>query len=387
MHDPIRESPEIQLLRKTVYDFARREIYPHRRAWEEARATPHELYRKMADLGFFGLRYPEELGGSGGNIFHTEAFCEELIRGSELLGPAINVQVHMDMATPILNVLGTQEQKRDYLMPAIRGEKIWALGITEPGGGSDVAALRTTARAEGDEYIINGAKTFITNGSIADFITLAVRTGGPAHKGLSLVIFPTATLGFSVGRKLSKMGCHSSDTAELHFDNCRIPRKNLIGEENQGFYTIMKNFQVERLIIAIDAVAIARVMFDKALTYMRERETFGRQLMAHAVLRHEMVDLHTEIECAHLLNQRAVDLVASSSPTQGLTPEATAMISMAKLKSTELVNRVASQCLQMFGGYGYMEEYDIASLYRDTRVLNIVGGTSHVMKEIVGKLL
>lgn len=375
------------LLRKTVYDFARKEIYPYRRAWEERRETPRELYKKMADLGFFGLRYPEDVGGSGGSIYHTEAFCEELIRGSELLGSAINIQVHMDMATPILNVLGTAAQKRDYLAPAIRGEKIWALGITEPGGGSDVAALRTTAKKDGSDYIINGAKTFITNGSIADYITLAVRTGDAGHKGISLVIFPTSAKGFSVGRKLSKMGCHSSDTAELHFDNCRIPQQNLIGEENRGFYTIMKNFQVERLIIAIDAAAIAEVMYEKTLAYSREREAFGKSLVNRDVLRHELVDLKTEITCAKLLNQRATDVVAACPPATGLTPEATSLVSMAKLKSTELVNRVATQCLQLFGGYGYMEEYDIAPLFRDTRVLNIVGGTSHIMKEIVGKLL
>jgi citronellyl-CoA dehydrogenase len=378
----MRDSSELKLFYQTVYDFARQEIYPHRRAWEEAGATPRELYRDMAALGFFGIRYPEELGGMGGNFYHTEAFCDALISGSTLLGPAINVQVHMDMATPIINLLGTPEQKQEFLIPAIRGETIWGLGITEPGGGSDVAALRTTARADGGDYVINGAKTFITNGSIADYITLAVRTGPAGHRGISLVAFPTKSKGFSVGRKLHKMGCHSSDTAELHFDGCRIPRRNLIGEENQGFYTIMKNFQIERLIIAIDAIAIARVMYDEALRYLKERQAFGKNLLDHQVLCHEMVELATEIECAHLLNQKATDLVVAQ-PTESPTRH----ITMAKFKSTELVNRVATQCLQMFGGYGYMEEYELPRLFRDTRVLNIVGGTSHIMKEILGKMM
>lgn len=378
----MRDTTEIALFHKTVFDFARREIYPYRRAWEEAGATPRALYRDMAALGFFGIRYPEALGGMGGNFYHTEAFCDALISGSTLLGPAVNVQVHMDMATPIINILGTQEQKEEFLIPAIKGETIWGLGISEPGGGSDVAAIRTTAVTAGGDYVINGAKTFITNGSIADYITLAVRTGPPGHRGISLVAFPCKTKGFAVGRKLHKMGCHSADTAELHFDNCHIPRRNLIGEENQGFYYIMKNFQLERLIIAIDAVAIAGVMFDEAMRYMSERQTFGKALIDHQVLRHEMVELATEIECAHLLNQRATDGVVAS-PAE----PPTRLITMAKLKSTELVNRVATQCLQMFGGYGYMEEYELARLYRDTRVLNIVGGTSHIMKEILGKMM
>lgn len=376
----MRNDSELSLFRKTVYDFARREIYPHRLEWEKKKETPKRLYKQMAELGFFGIRYPEELGGLGRNFHYTEAFCEELIRGSELLGPAVNIQVHMDMATPIINLIGTQEQKQEFLVPAIAGDKIFALGISEPDTGSDVAAIRTTAVRDGGDYVITGAKTFITNGSIADAITLAVRTGGPGHRGISLVLLDTRTKGFSVGRKLEKIGCHSSDTAELHFDRCRIPARNLLGEENCGFYTIMQNFQVERLIIAIDAVMLSAIMLEQALTYAKERKTFGSRLVDHQVLRHEFADMQTELTAAHLLSRHAADLVVARQ-------DYTTAISMAKLKATELANRIALRASQIFGGYGYMEEYEITRHFRDARVLNIVGGTSHIMREIIAKQL
>lgn len=374
----MRNTPELVLFRKTVYDFCRKEIYPYRLEWEKAKATPRGLFKQMGEMGFFGLRYPQELGGSAQDFYYTEAFGEEMVRASELVGPAVNIQVHMDMATPILNILGTSEQKQEFLVPAIQGDKIFALGISEPNTGSDVANIRTTAKSDGGDYVINGAKTFITNGSLADYITLAVRTGDAGHRGVSLVVFDTKTRGFSVGRKLDKIGCHTSDTAELHFDNCRISKRNLIGEENQGFYYIMQNFQAERLIIAIDAVALGKIMLGQALSYMSQRTTFGKRLADYQVLRHELVDLATELKCAHLLNQHATDLLVAKK-------DFTTEISMAKLKATELVNRIAVGCQQVFGGYGYMEEYEIARHFRDSRVLNIVGGTSHIMKEIVAK--
>lgn len=373
-----RQTEELKLFRKTIYDFARKEIYPHRHKWEEQGETPREIYKQMAELGFLGIRYPEELGGLGKNFHYTEAFCEEMVRGSCLMGTNVNIQVHMDMASPIINIIGTPEQKKEYLVPAINGEKIFALGISEPDAGSDVARLRTVAKSDGGDYVINGSKTFITNGSVADYITLAVRTGDTGHKGISLLVFDTRTKGFSVGRKLQKIGCHSSDTAELNFENCRVPKSCLLGEENQGFYYIMKNFQVERLIIAIDAVVMCELMIDEALKYLSDRQAFGKPLSALQVLRHEMVDLMTEVKCAHLLCQHAADKVVEAQ-------DATVEISMAKLKTTELCQVVAQKTQQIFGGYGYMEEYEIARYFRDARVLNIVGGTSHIMKEIIGK--
>jgi citronellyl-CoA dehydrogenase len=373
-------TPEHDLFRKTVRDFVTREMTPFREEWEKTREVPRELYKKMGDLGFLGIRYPEELGGSGGDFWYTVAFCEELVKGARIMGPAVNIQVDIDMATPIINILGTEEQKQEFLVPVIKGDKIAALGITEPEAGSDVARIRTTAKKEGDHYIINGSKTFITNGSMGDIITLAVRTGGEGHLGLSLMLFSTDTPGFSVGRKLEKMGNHSSDTAELHFENCKVPAKNLLGEENKGFYYIMKNFQGERLIIAIDAIALCELIWEETHKYMTERETFGKPLLGHQALRHRMVDLLTEIEASKRLVYHAADLFNQQV-------ECTREISMAKLHAGELVNKVTLQCQQMFGGYGYMEEYEIVRWVQDARVVNIVGGTSDIMKEIIGKRL
>lgn len=375
-----RHTSELNLFRKTVRDFAEKEMRPHIENWEKAGGPPKEFYKEMAEMSFFGIRYPEELGGLGQNFLYTEAFCEEIVKGSTALGVITNIQVHMDMATPIIGIIGNKEQQEEFLKPAISGDKWFALGISEPDTGSDVARIRTTAKRDGNEYVINGAKTFITNGSIADYITLAVRTGDEGHKGISLIVFPTNTKGFSVGRKLNKIGWHSSDTAELHFDNCRVPVKNLLGEENQGFYYIMKNFQGERLIIALDAVSISEVIFEDALNHMKERKTFGKSLLDHQALRHEMVDLKTEILAAKLLCHHATDIFVSG---KNYTDE----VSMAKIKATELATQVALKAGQMFGGYSYMEEYPIARYLRDVRVLNIVGGTTHIMKEIVGKNL
>lgn len=377
---PTRDSTELKLFRKTVYDFARKEIYPNRAAWEKLGETPRSIYKKLAEQGLLGIRYPESVGGLGLDFYYTEAFCEEMVLGSALMGSNINIQVHMDMATPIINAIGTEEQKQLYLRAAISGDKVFALGVTEPDTGSDVARIRTTAKIDGSDYVISGAKTFITNGSEADYITLAVRTGADSHKGISLMVFDTKTKGFSVGRRLEKMGCFSSDTAELHFDNCRIPKSCLLGEENQGFYYVMKNFQIERLIIAIDAVMMCRLMLDETKKYMLERKSFGQRLWDHAVLRHDIVELETEFKATHLLCRHVSDQIVAG---QDVTME----IAMAKYKAAELANVVATRCLQMFGGYGYMEEYEMARYFRDARVLNIVGGTSHIMKEIIGKKL
>lgn len=375
-----RNSDELKIFKKTVSDFVTREMKPYAEDWEAAGGPPKSFYQQFGAMGFYGLRYPEELGGLGQNFLFTEILAQEMVKNCPSLGVITNIQVHMDMATPIINVLGTSDQKEEFLKPAITGEKWFALGISEPDTGSDVARIRTTAKRDGNDYIVSGSKTFITNGSIADYITLAVRTGDAGHKGLSLMIFPTNTKGFSVGRKLKKMGWHSSDTAELHFDQCRVPAKNLLGEENKGFYYIMQNFQVERLIIAWDAVSICEVMYETALDYAKQRKTFGSSLVDHQVLRHELVDLKTEILCARLLCEHATNQLLSGQ-------DFSAEVSMAKIKATELANRVALQAGQLFGGYSFMEEYPMARYFRDVRVLNIVGGTTHIMKEIVGKSL
>jgi len=282
------------------------------------------------------------------------------------------------MATPIINEIGTDEQKREFLAPTIAGERIAALGVTEPGCGSDVAALRTTATQDGDDYVINGAKTYITNASFADYITLAVRTGEDGHGGISLVLFPTDTKGFSVGRKLDKLGTRSVDSCEIHFDNCRIPRRNLLGHENAGFYYIMTNFQGERLVAAVMAYAGMEISLRDAIRYGSERKAFGRAIGKFQVWRHKFAEHLTSLEAAKALTYQAVQHIESGE-------DPTKLVSMAKLFCGDLAQRVTYDCLQLHGGYGFIEEYDICRTYRDVRLLPIGGGTSEVMKEIIWK--
>jgi citronellyl-CoA dehydrogenase len=368
---------EHDLFRKTVRDFVAKELRPHAREWDEACDFPNEVFRQMGKLGFLGLRHPAELGGGEVDYWYTVAFAEELAH-SRCAGLNMAIAVQTDMATPVLSELGSEEIKREFVVPAIQGERISALGITEPGCGSDVAAVRTTARREGDDYVINGAKTFITNGARADFITLAVRTGAEGFAGISLVVFPTDTPGFSVSRKLKKIGNHASDTAELAFDDCRIPCRYLIGEENQGFRYVMMNFQGERLIAALFAVEAARMALADGLEYGRERHAFGRPIVKFQVWRHELTDLFTQVEAARWLTYRACDLFDRKQ-------DAVKEISMAKLFAGELACKVTDRVLQLHGGYGYMDEYDISRAWRDARLLTIGGGTSEVMKEIISK--
>lgn len=380
MPDPFTN--EHQLFRKTVRDYVTRELLPHRHDWEAARAFPRDLFKRMGELGFFAIGYPENSGGLGGDFWYKLILGEELLR-SRMSGLVMSILVHSDMATPVIAALGTDEQKQEFLVPALQGDKIAALGISEPDAGSDVAAIRTTAVSGGDDYMVNGSKTFITNGSIADFITLAVRTdrsgiGGAGHKGLSILLFPTHTPGFKVGRKLDKLGNHTSDTAELVFENCRVPKRYRLGEENRGFAYLMANFKGERLLAAHMAVASSEIMWEDAKRYLGEREAFGQTIGTFQVWRHRLADMETEIAAARLLVHHACDLFVKGSPCDR-------EITMAKLFAAELANRVAYDCLQAHGGYGYMEEYDIARMSRDVRALTIAGGTSDIMREILAK--
>ncbi len=368
---------EHELFRKTVRDFAQKEIAPFTHEWEQAAIFPREVFKRFGDMGFFGINYPEELGGSGLDYWYVTAFCEELAH-TRNAGVNMAMLVQCQMATPIINEVGSDELKKEFLVPALKGEKIAALGVTEPDAGSDVANLRTTARRVGDEYVINGAKTFITNGTRADFITLAVRTGDAGYGGVSLVLFPTDTKGFSVGRSLKKLGNKSSDTALLHFEDCRIPARYLLGEENQGFYHIMTNFQGERLVAAIGGVAGSQMMWDDAVAYAKERQAFGKPVVKFQVWKHKLVELLTQIEAGRQLTYMAVD-------KHNRKENAVKEISMAKLFVGDLAQRVAYDCLQIHGGNGYMDEYDISRAYRDVRLLTIGGGTSEIMKEIVAK--
>ena len=366
------------LLREAVRDFSVRQLAPHAEAWDEAGIFPREVFRKAGDMGMLGLRVAPEWGGLGMNWWATTAYVEGL-NHCDNAGVAMALMVQSDMATPIISELGTDEQKELFLKPAVAGEKIAALGISEPGAGSDVAAIRTRARRVGDDYVISGQKLWITNGSRADFITLGVRTGEEGFGGISLVTFPTDVKGFSVGRTLKKIGNLASDTAELFFDECRIPARFVLGEENQGFYHIMTNFQGERLVAAISCVEGMERSLRAAIRYGQERRAFGRPIGKFQVWRHKFAEHLTAVEAARWLTYRAVDLANRGQP-------AVREITMAKLFCGDLAQRVAYDCMQFYGGFGYTTEYAIGRQWRDVRLITIGGGTSEVMKEILVKL-
>ena len=371
---------EHEMFRKTVRDFVQKELAPHAEEWDEAEEFPREVFTRMGELGLLGIRYPEEYGGSDLDYFYSVVFAEEMAKCG-LAGLVMSILVQSDMGTGPLEIIGSDEIKREYLAPAIKGEKIAALGITEPGAGSDVAAMRTTAVRDGDEYVINGSKTFITNGTRADFVTLAAKTDPEAgHAGISMFVAPTNLPGFTVGRKLDKVGNRVSDTAELIFEDYRIPASNLLGEEGQGFYTAMINFQGERLIAAIASAEGASHMLEMTLQYAQEREQFGRPISKFQVTRHKFADMATEIEAGRQLAYHAAYLV-----DKGI--DCVKEVSMAKLFCCETAFKVVDTCLQIHGGYGYMNEYAVSRAWRDTRLATIGGGTSEVMKEIIGRLM
>ncbi len=370
---------EHEIFRKSLRDFITKELTPHADEWEHNKEFPRSMFKRCGELGFLGAHYPTDVGGAGGDWWYAAVWGEELVR-SNCGGVNMALAVQSDMATPIINELGTREQKDEFLVPALTGDKIAALGVSEPNCGSDVASIRTTARRVGDEYVINGAKCWITNGTRADFITLAVRTGGEGYGGISLVLFPTDVKGFKVTRKIDKMGNHASDTAELSFEDCRIPARNILGEENRGFYYIMMNFQGERLIAAVMAVAGAQYALDNTIKYCQERTAFGRPILKFQVWRHTFADLATQIEAGRWLTYRAVDLFVRGE-------DATKEISMAKLYGGELLNKVVDRCVQAHGGFGYSDEFPISRAFRDARLITIGGGTSEIMKEILSKRL
>jgi citronellyl-CoA dehydrogenase len=370
---------EHDLFRKTLREYVTRELAPHALEWDEAGIFPREVFTRLAQLGALGVNYPEEVGGSGGDFWHVVVLAEELVHSNNS-GVNMGVLVQSQIATPIINEIGTPEQKKEFLAPALAGERIAALGISEPDAGSDVANLRTTARRSGDDYVIDGAKMWITNGTRADFITLAVRTGGAGYGGISLVTFPTDVKGFAVSKKLQKVGNLSSDTALLFFEDCRIPARYLLGEENHGFQHIMTNFQGERLVAAIGAVAAMDQLVHEALRYGNERQAFQKPLIKFQVWKHKFVDHLTSNEAARWLTYRACDLFARKEP-------AVKEVSMAKLFAGDLIQRVVYDCMQFHGGMGYVVETPVARAFRDARLLSIGGGTSEIMKEIIAKLV
>ena len=371
---------EHEIFRKTVRKFMETELAPHAEEWEEKKDFPNWVFNRAGEMGFLGITYPEEVGGSGCDYFYKAVYCEELPR-SDCGGVNMALLVQSDMGSPPIHILGTKEQQEEYLVPIIKGDKICALGITEPNAGSDVAAMRTTARRDGDDYVINGTKTFITNGARADVITLAAKTDSEkGYDGISLFLVDTDLPGFSVSRRLEKMGMHSSDTTELVLEDVRVSKDKLLGEENKGFYEVMVNFQGERLVAAITAMAAASLVLERTVEYVKQREAFGRPLSKFQVTRHKIVDMLCEIEAARQYIYYCCWLFDQDrNPVQE--------VSIAKVISTEMALRVIHQCIQLHGGYGYMMEYGIERAYRDARLATIGGGTTEIMKEIIGGMM
>jgi alkylation response protein AidB-like acyl-CoA dehydrogenase len=372
---------EHQELRETVTRFVGKEIAPNVPEWEEAREFPRDLYRRCAELGFLGLKFPERYGGQGGDHLHDAIWVEELARSGGSGGVAAGLNAHASIAMPPIFNFGTEEQKQRWLVPGIAGEKIGALGITEPGAGSDVAGISTTAKRIDDGYLVNGAKTFITNGVRADFLVCACKTtesGG--HGGISFLVLEREMPGYEVAAKLEKMGWHSSDTGELAFSDVEVPAENLLGEENGGFKLIMANFAWERLLMAIGAVGAMQRLIEVTVAYALDREAFGRPIGKFQAIRHQVAEMATKAEACRALTYNALRLFH-----EGHNP--IAEVSMAKLMTQRAAVEIADQSLQVHGGYGYMREYGIERAVRDARLGPIGGGTDEVMKEILGKTM
>jgi acyl-CoA dehydrogenase len=374
------DNETLRLLRDSIRRYVEKEVVPKAHAWEEQGFVPREVLREMGGLGFLGLRYAEEHGGGALDARATAMLAEELGRSS-FGGFAITVLVHTDMASPHLVNAGSPAQIRKYLPRIISGELITAVAVTEPDAGSDVKGIRTSARRDGDDYVLKGTKMFITNGALADLYFVAAKTdpaGG--SKGISIFIVEKGTPGFSVGRKLEKMGWRSSDTAELVFDDCRVSAANLLGEEHRGFYAIMKNFQNERIAIAAMATGEAARAIEMTLEYVRTRKAFGAPLWDKQAIRQRLSMLAARVEAG-----RQLVLHAASLDAQGR--DCVKEVSMAKAYCAELLNDVVYDCLQFHGGAGYMKESAIERMYRDARVQTIGGGATEVMLEEVAKRL
>lgn len=371
-------SDEHEMLRDSVRRFVTREIAPHVEAWEEAGEFPRQLYQQAAALGFSAIGYPEEVGGLAGDLFMQLVVWEEIMRaGSGGVAAGLG---SLHIALPPIVLLGTPEQKERFVRPALTGDRIAALAVTEPGGGSDVAALRTTAVRDGEYYVVNGSKTFITSGCRADQVTCAVRTGGPGAAGVSLLVIEAGAPGYSVSPPLRKMGWWASDTAQLFFQDCRVPAANLIGPENMGFYALMANFQRERLQLAVMANVTAQLALEAALAYVQQREAFGRPLAGFQVTRHKLADMATLVEVSREFTYRVAARLQAGR-------DQVTEVAMAKNFATDVSDKVTYEAVQLFGGYGYMRDYLVERLFRDNRLLSIGGGTREIMKEIIARRL
>ncbi len=369
---------EHETFREQVRRFVEREITPHIQDWEDAGVVPREIYRRCADAGLLGLGFAEELGGTpAGDGFFGVIYVQELCRSGS--GGIVAALGSLNIGLPPLVALGKPALKQAYIPPVLAGEKIAALAITEPGGGSDVANLRTRAERDGDHYIVNGSKTFITSGMQADVFTVAVRTGGPGIGGISLLLISADTPGFS-RTPLRKMGWQCSDTASLYFDQCRVPADQLIGQENQGFLGIMRNFNNERIALAAQACGLARVCIDASREYAQSRETFGKPLLKHQVIRHKLIDMETRYLAAQALLEQLVWQV-----DQGATP--IAALCMLKNCATSMLEYVAGEAVQIHGGAGFMRGCAVERIFRETKVLSIGGGAAEIMKDLAARQL
>lgn len=374
---------EHEMFRKSVRRFVEQELNPHCDEWEAAGSWPaHEVLKKMGALGFLGLNYGEDVGGANADIWFTVVLMEELGR-CHCAGVPMGIMVHTDMCTPALARYGSDALKQQFLVPALKGEMVGCIAVTEPGAGSDVAGIITRAEADGDDYVINGAKLYITNGTQADWVCLLARTtAGRGYKGMSLIMVPTQTAGFSVSKKLDKLGNRSSDTALLTFENVRVPQAYRIGAEGMGFYMQMEQFQVERLVGALSATTGMELMVRETMRYCSERETFGQPLIHNQWIQFKLVELLTEIEALRHLNYHCAALMEAEAAVE----EITRIASMCKLKAGRLVREVGDVCLQFYGGMGYMSETRVSRYYRDARLLSIGGGADEVMMGIIAKL-
>ena len=370
---------EHELFRKSFQEFLQKEVVPHIDKWEETGTIERFIWKKFGEMGYFGLNQPEEYGGMGLDLFYTVIFLEELQKVNSG-GFAAAMWAHAYLAMTHLKVEASDKLKNEYLTPAIDGDKIGCLCVSEPFGGSDVAGMKTTAVKKGDSYVINGSKTFITNGVYADFYIVAAKTDpSQGNKGMSIFLVDKKVKGISA-TKLNKLGWRASDTAELAFDNVEIPAENLLGEEGKGFNYIMQHFALERLIMGINAHARSEYALEYTMGYMREREAFGKSLDKFQALRHTMAEMVSEVEVIKEFNYATTQRLDKG---EYVVKEA----SMSKMLATKIADEVMYKCLQMLGGYGYMEDYPLARMLRDSRLGPIGGGTSEILKEIIAKMV
>jgi citronellyl-CoA dehydrogenase len=384
---PFKE--EHQIFRQQVRTFVESELAPKVDQWEQEKIFPSSVFKRAGDLGILGAHYPEDVGGGGGDFWMSVVKSEELARCGSA-GVTMGLLVQADMATPVINDLGSREVKDEFLAPAIRGDKVAALGVSEPGAGSDVAGLRTTARKVGDDYVINGSKTYITNGTRADFVTLMVKTDPEAgHSGISIIVCPTDVKGFSISKKLEKAGNWASDTAELFFEDVRVPQRYLLGQEGMGFVYLMQNFQSERLVGCVSGLAGSKLALDRSVQYGRERVAFGKPLIKREYWQQKFVDLYTKYEAAKALTYNACAAYNEDKyVNQGmLSMETTRIVSMAKAYVGDVTAEIMDQCVQFHGGMGYLEELWVARAWRDARLFRIGGGATEVMRYAIAKIM